>query len=115
MELLKISDAVLLAIIALVGTFLTLLAQVIMGLVQGRMRKEQKDLKVMVDGRLSELLAANEVKDQALGREAGRAEQKAETKIDAEVTAQQPIKLEIPKLVVEMKPIVPPPEEETKT
>lgn len=84
--------AIILAIIALGATFLTLATQIILALIQKSMRKEQKELKVMVDGRLTDLLESNKVKDQALGRETGRAEQKAETKNEVNIN---PIKVEI--------------------
>lgn len=114
MEILVISDAVILAVIALVTAALGYVTQIVLS-----MRKEQKDLKIMVDGRLTELIKSNEIKDQAIGKAEGKAEQKAESKADVaeqkleskvEIAAAVPIELKIPNLVVEIKP--PPPKEE---
>lgn len=105
MYLLKIETSVLLAIIALGGTFLGFATQIILAIIQSRMREEQKQQNIKVDGRLTQLLEEKEKSSLAIGHAAGMKDQKAETKIEA--TA--PIKLEIPELKVTMVPPTIPP------
>lgn len=117
------SNEVLLEVVKTAGIIATTLLSTI-GLIWGAaLRREQKDLKVMVDGRLSDLIEANKVKDTALGKAEGKAEQKAEHKADVkeqkaeqkvEIAAAVPIELKIPNLVVEIKPPVIPPTTEEK-
>lgn len=109
MYLLKIDTAVLLAIIALIGTFLGFATQIILAVIQSKMREEQKLQNIKVDGRLTQLLEEKEKSAGAIGHAKGVADQKAETK--AETPAVSPIKLELGKVeVVLQPPTVPPPD-----
>lgn len=57
----------------------------------------------LINSRMDEMLVLTKGKAEAEGNLKGREEQKAETKVDASVAAQQPIELKIPSLVVELK------------
>lgn len=113
---LLVSDPVLLAVIALIGTLLTLLTQIIMAYIQNKVRKEQKEgreeqkvLTAKVDGRLTDLLEETKKSSQLLGHKEGVAEQKEESKVA--IASAPPIELKIGKLEVELKPPTTPPEE----
>lgn len=115
--LLEISDAVQLAVIALVGTLLTLGTQIVMAVIQNKVRKEQKegrqeqkDLSLKVDGRLTDLLEETKKSSELLGHKAGVAEQKEESKVA--IASAPPIELKIGKLEVELKPPVKPEDKE---
>lgn len=100
------SDTVLLEIVKTVGIIVTAILSTIAVIWTAKGRKEQKELSVKVDGRLSELLEETKNRYKAEGHQAGVADQKAESKV--EIAATSPIELKIGKLEVELKPPVPP-------
>lgn len=100
------SDTVLLEIVKTVGIIVTAILSTIAVVWTARARKEQQELSIKVDGRLTELLEETRKSSELSGHKAGVAEQKAESKV--EIAAPSPIELKIGKLEVEMKPPVPP-------
>lgn len=96
------SDTVLLEIIKTTGIIVTTILSTVAVYLGTKNKKETKDLKVAVDGRLSELLEETKKSYELKGHKEGVADQKAESKV--EVVAPAPIELKIGKLEVEMKP-----------
>lgn len=106
------SDTVLLEIVRTVGIIATAILSTIAVYLGARARKEQKELGVKVDGRLTELMDEKIKRSELEGHKAGVAEQKAETKIEVALQPPPaPIELKIGKLEVEMKPPEKPPNE----
>lgn len=100
------SDTVILEIVKTTGIIVTAILSTIAVIWTAQSRKEQKELSIKVDGRLSELLEVSKDNAEKLGHAKGVKDQKAEA-------ATLPIKAElnIPELKVTLTPpIIPPPE-----
>lgn len=85
---LLVSDAVLLEVVKTIGIIATAILSTIGIVLSTRTRKEQKDLSVKVDGRLSELLEETKKSHELMGHKAGVAEQKIESASNAAVVAE---------------------------